>query len=206
MKERPTLFSGSMVRAILEGRKTQTRRVINPQPEGHRDGAWRMETGAPYPIAAFCFWHDIVEEKPDEEVACPYGAECDRLWVRETWRAIPLGGIKYRADGTETGAHWKPSIFMPRWASRITLEITDVRVQRVQDISTDDVIAEGVDVFSSLPVLLPRKLSGEKLDHLAHEIAVSLYKKLWDSINAKRGYGWDANPWVWAITFKRANP
>lgn len=198
MKERPIIFSGEMVRAILEGRKTQTRRVIKPQPSGDV-GAW------PY------------DDHRENWLVCPYGSQECRLWVRETWRPFVLGSrfnqevdIEYRADGQKILHHpisseklekweggfsdcsWKPSIHMPRWASRITLEITDVRVERVQDITDADAVAEGID---------PEE---DKYD--GHQVPKVNFSFLWDSINEKRGFGWDANPWVWVVEFKKVKP
>jgi hypothetical protein len=178
VKERPILFSGPMVRAILEGRKTQTRRVIKPQPE--IGGAyWRTPGGA--------IGRDV---KPKY---CPYGRPGDLLWVRETW-AINIGAepgesiYAYRADRERPG-DWKPSIHMPRKASRLLLRITDVRVQRVQEISDAEAIAEGcVPVWDA--GVTPR----------------DAFAELWDDINAPRDHGWESNPWVWAISFERSNP
>jgi hypothetical protein len=190
MKERPIIFSGPMVRAILDGRKTMTRRVVKPQPK--RQG----------PILAM-----------DDLPRCPYGAPGDRLYVRETWRLsahldgcspskawnadskqglVPLA-IQYRADShVELGAYgdkiswtwgrWRPSIHMPRWASRIQLEVTGVRVERVQDTSEADIIEEGC----------PRE----------YLLGSNWFRPLWDSINAKRGYNWKSNPWVWCVNFE----
>lgn len=195
MKEHPILFSASMVRAILEGRKTQTRRVVKPQPIAakkyvgggfveHRPnrtdgGKDRTAVGAPS-----CFLARV----------SPYGGPGDRLWVRETWGIAgdmphDPGYVEYRADCSgnfnEVGdlvPRWRPSIHMRREDSRITLEITDVRVQRVQDISEADALAEGCR---------------SAIRHSA------VFADLWDSINARRGFGWNANPWVWVLTFKR---
>lgn len=166
MKEKPILMSAPMINAILEGRKSQTRRVINPSiPTTHR--SWNNHGDDD-----LFFWTDHPTQGEKGDVIyrrCPYGARCDRLWVRETFAYIwpdidpvPLREctIEYRADtsadypggwgadearGNDDAPKWRPSIFMPRWASRITLEITDVRVERVQDISDDDAIEEGVD-------------------------------------------------------------
>jgi hypothetical protein len=168
-----------MVRAILDGRKTQTRRVIKPQPgDIHRD-LLRIN------------YH------------CPYGQPGDHLWVRETWSpwadeatkqaARGKDPVLYRADyrkgcsALEIGGdyNWKSSIYMPRWASRITLEIIGVHVERIQDISVNDCMAEGI----------PINISGMNI--------VYFFRDLWDSINKKRGYGWDTNPYVWVIEFKR---
>jgi hypothetical protein len=177
---RPILFSGAMVRAILDGRKTQTRRIVKPQPEyAQRDGRLlRLEEINPdlWPTAT-------ARLLP----SCPYGAPGDRLWVRETWRRAQDGVLYYRActgDDSFDGNAWKPSIHMPRAYSRITLEITSVRVERVQDIGPGDAYAEGIS-------------------EVYPEHAVFAFRRLWDSINAERGYGWDANPWVWVVDFQR---
>jgi hypothetical protein len=188
-KERPILFSGPMVRAILDGRKTQTRRVIKfrdfpDDPKAHRP--WRTGGG---------YWQD-----GDDFLPCPYllppyqDSNYPRLWVRETWavwgefRDGP--GYCYRADGHQLGVTWKPSIHMPRKVSRITLEVTGVRVERVGDISTADCAAEGIQ-------LQP----GRDTEHLRRD-----FRTLWDSINGKRGYGWATNPWVWVVEFTRVQP
>ncbi len=166
MKERPIMFSGEMVRAILEGRKTQTRRVWK-RPE-LRKADWEIG---------------------DSSIACPYGEVGDRLWVRETWCGGQHGmPVHYKASWTEHeyGPAWKPSIHMPRKYSRITLEITGVRVERVQDMSVEDAINEGIGLSSVDPL--------------------GSFGQLWDSINAKCGYGWGVNPWVWVVEFKRVLP
>ena len=191
MTDRPILFSGEMVRAILEGRKTQTRRVIVSRGYQLRviDGV--VETNLGSPNGEFRKWLGI----------SPYGVVGDRLWVRETWaqlcEADELTGkcdIAYRADDwpeDEPGPDyikgtWRPSIFMPRWASRITLEIERISVQRVQDIGDDSCEAEGVSLANaSIPGYLRKR-----------------FQTLWDSINAKRGFGWNVNPWVWVIEFR----
>jgi len=171
-KERPILLCGEMVRAVLDGRKTQTRRVV---------------------------------KRPLVDTVCPYGKVGERLWVREAFMVQPnLWGH----DHQEQPIHYlattrkeevedyvsKPSIHMPRWASRLTLEIVRVRVERVQDISEQDAMAEGC-----APVV--------------HEDGAvdcgtrkTTFRKLWDSLNADRGFGWATNPWVWVIEFKRLTP
>lgn len=178
MSEHPILFSGEMVRAILEGRKTQTRRVITvPVSDAH--------AGRPHsPMVK----HNGDWYKPHEW--SPYGVPGDRLWVRETW-AKPYVNCDavFRADYKGAGIlKWKPSIHMPRWASRITLDVVNVRVERVQDISEEDARAEGID-------------DGWLVREQFPEARIA-YRYLWDSINAKRGYGWATNPWVWVIEFK----
>ena len=196
MNEHPILFSGPMVRAILDGRKTMTRRVIKdncPFVTGayfdEETERWYWTTGAER------------ERLPTDLCLgkCPYGQPGDQLWVRETWlsyRHLHKNGrdealLIYRADGEDLpkqarGTKWRPSIFMPRWASRITLEITAVRVERVQDIGDEDAEAEGLSWCNAAS---PR----------------DKFQCLWNSLNLKRGYGWDANPWVWVISFKRTN-
>lgn len=208
MKERPILFSAPMVKAILEGRKTMTRRV-NSIGE-----------------------YDISDKK------CPYGVVGDRLWVRETWQSffseevtqnhqqgprsfsgVPAETAKghymffyYRADGEAPDdpkygkAVWRPSIFMPRWVSRITLEVTDIKVERLQDITEEDAIAEGIHLCAGI--------DEEGYTHGYHwgpvsdaellfNSAADAYRKLWDSINGQKpGKTWNDNPWVWVIEFK----
>lgn len=203
MKLRPILFSGEMVRAILDGRKTQTRRVLKP--------SWSR-----------CLDLTDPDDRARAVEQCPYGVPGDRLWVRETWADVNSSegpALLYRADGgmrtwhefSETfgpdyGAgpsmdyvaypgeyvmwwsdllagepdhRWRPSIYMPRWASRLTLEVTEVRVERVQEVSEEDARAEGVGTREQ-------------------------FIDLWGSINMKRGYGWAKNPWVWVVSFRRA--
>lgn len=172
MKERPILFSGAMVRAILEGRKTQTRRLVKPQPPS------TARSKKPW-----CSVEDLLK-------ACPYGVAGDRLWVRETF-ANNGYELFYRADGVALPprmpsgpAKWKPSIFMPRAACRLVLEVTAVRVERLQEISGGDAWAEGVS------------------DGPRPSLAIACYRRLWDSLNAKRA-PWASNPWVWVLTFSR---
>ena len=189
MKERPILMSGAMVRAILDGSKTQTRRIVKPQPEhGIIPCAWVDTLWAELDAKGGCRCHMA-------PVRFPYGAPGDRLWVRETF-AHHFGELRYRADESPDSYYygakgWKPSIFMPRALSRITLEITGVRVERVQDISEDDAWAEGVE---------PPMLHPDDPGNL--DVARATFAALWDSINAARA-PWESNPWVWVVEFKR---
>ena len=196
MKEHPILFSTPMVRAILEGRKTQTRRVIQPQPEitfrpiddKCNEVIWSdskrvLSIGGGGDVLGAC-----VRE------LCPYGYRGDHLWVRETW--LQDGDIYlYKADfgkgilSDSWNGHWKPSIHMPRKASRLTLEIVNIRAERLQDISEEDARAEGAGWWQPI---------GKNKTYILD------FGMLWNSINSARGYGWDVNPWVWVVEFKRA--
>jgi hypothetical protein len=227
MRERPILFSGPMVRALLDGRKTQTRRVIKGVPSGDHYGRDIMDWGLSgihqetydpsNPIEGTDRWHLDVQTDVDDHsrrvIRCPYGARGDRLWVRETWRVHEVFSdvvrIVYGASQNRswTEAHedypahlrgklqpsvgFKPSIHMPRWASRLTLEITDVRVERLQEISVADCYAEGC-YRPEGPIL------GSEVTR--RDNARGEYRRLWESINGAGS--WAANPWVWAITFK----
>jgi hypothetical protein len=179
MKEKPILFSGEMVRAILEGRKSQTRRVVKVR-------------GVSDDVAG---WLHYMARAVDME--CPYGKPGDRLWVRETW--LRDGDVTiYKADLAKVLAdswngHWRPSIYMPRAASRIALEVIKVRVERVQDISHNDACIEGAPSEPELN------------DYGTGSIYIDWYANLWDKLNAKRGYGWKVNPWVWVVEFKQVN-
>ncbi len=217
MKERPILFSAPMVRAILEGSKTVTRRALK-MPHGY----WETSpSGELIPVPA----------------NCPYGQPSDRLWVRETWSTLSIfdkikpsdmdscyaGTIRYMADGFRSGK-LRPSIFMPRWASRILLEVTAVRVERLQDISEEQAKAEGCytnaeygDLAGSCDDLWPCPACRGNQVHLAGSMggvtevdcnecraAALRFKHLWVSINGVDS--WEANPWVWVVEFKRIEP
>lgn len=211
-KCRPILMNASSVNAILARKKTQTRRAISPQPRLGR--AWK-------------FWVIDPLEMDLPASLCPYGIRQDRLWVRETWaterrydhvaprniesRYASLNDIDlwWRADHASRRdlnakpGRWRPSIFMPRWASRITLEIVRAWPERVQDITSDDCEAEGITgVTRSSPVRgLPYEdyMNGDGLEYNTPRDA---FRSLWDSINAKRGFPYCDNPWAWAIEFK----
>ncbi len=190
MKERPILFSAPMVRAILDGRKTVTRRLVKPNPH-------KVDGGVPFTDAPA--WAHA--EPGSAVMRCPYGVRGDRLYVRETWsaphaydhlppRLIPKDArIHYAATEDRGGLLWRPSIHMPRWASRITLEVTGVRVERLQDISEADALAEGVSA-----ILYEMRRATPRCD----------FQALWQSINGPDS--WAANPLVWVIEFKRIKP
>jgi len=196
VKERPILFSGPMVRAILEGRKTQTRRVIKlPESRGEWEASTLGGPGVYYKDGTPCNSEDAIiwNTTTGKCMGSPYGMSGDRLWVRETFmRAVPdhikigkrIYVYKTDDDADRWSKYWKwsPSIHMPRIASRINLEITNIRVERVQDISRADCEAEGLKLLQG---------------GVRSEFAV-----LWDSINKARGYGWTKNPWVWVVEFK----
>lgn len=185
MKERPILMCGEMVRATLEGRKTHTRRAM---------------TNKYHDIAVALDVLDDAETLKWAATFCPYGQPGDRLWVKETFHEYAYGdprepdGIKrnqvvYKADEEDWDVKWRPSIFMPRWASRILLEITDIRVERLQDISEDGAIAEGV---TPDPIVYG--------DCCYTDAFIRIIK----SLNDKRpGCSWDDNPWIWVIEFKK---
>lgn len=191
MKERPILFSGAMVRALLAGTKTQTRRVARL-----RDSL----LGAPLEPNEFA--HGIPIR------SCPYGTTGDRLWVREShwWfkdehdpvtgyfpPALTSADVEYRADGEKPGRIWRPSIHMPRWASRITLELTSVRVERLQSISHEDAWDEGIRPGADGLYSCPNASFAET--------PVDAYRQLWEHLNGAKS--WAENPWVWVLCFRR---
>jgi hypothetical protein len=196
--ERPILFTGPMVRAILEGRKTQTRRVIKPQPaddiKPHK-----------FPNPNVAGWLSSLKHANGSTTAhyCPYGQPGNRLWVRETWEANDVdierkdkSAIEYRATSfVETLDGWKPSIHMPRWASRILLDVVSVRVERVQDMSFNDWVADFAPSFVEQENARATFVGADNQRKMASEF--------WDSINAKRGFSWESNPWVWVVEFKQ---
>lgn len=226
MKERPILFSAPMVRALLEGRKTVTRRVMNLQPDD--DASVTVEA---YDVSVTnqqgyqeagaeifgAWWRD-----GEIGCKCPYGGPGDRLWVRETWycdhfevqkgpylqpadmhdldQSREDGELVYAADGVapyeQEQPTWKPSIHMPRWASRILLEIIDVRIERLQDITYEDAVAEGVYRDCS------RAWTATEEGGPCHKYPEPAFRDLWIST----GGDWDANPWVWVVEFRRVTP
>jgi len=208
MTERPIIFNGPMVCAILDGRKTQTRRVMRPQPGPDIDSnvLRRCE-----PKMRGAYRYIGTDDGHEISIPCPYGRPGDRLWVKEKFQPLwefaddEIGetrdwktgkGYKINYPATDGVIEWwdqdkgprttcKPSIHMPRWASRITLEVVSIRVERVQEISDVDAIAEGIEPL--------RQCVGFEVEE---------FSRLWDSINAKRGFGWEKNPWIWALTFR----
>jgi hypothetical protein len=230
MRERGILFSVPMVRALPDGRKTQTRRVVKFEHAGEVDawsfdapsGLWRM--GVHGDGGAFADYGGI---------RCPYGQPGDRLWVRETWGLHAYGDftywnrdsikgrsaddlrgsweLAYAADAESSYDHWRPSIHMPRWASRITLEVTDVRVERLQDISEEDSKAEGLNGVTKDGALVKYGIpdrdgwpgdddDGWPWEHWNVDPRKA-FRHLWLLINGADS--WAANPWVWAISFRR---
>ena len=186
-----------MVLAILDGKKTMTRRVCKTQSIIGIESCHFSETGF-----AFTDENNLCSCVP---VKCPYGQVGDRLWVRETW-AQDEPQVIYRADyngDKPPSGKWKPSIFMPRWASRITLEITNIRVERLQEITGKDIIKEGAvlrahdDDFGHNPL--------SAFDGKVYLDLVSLWAPGWDKINGKT-YPWASNCWVWVIEFKMVKP
>lgn len=197
-KERPILFGTEMVKAILEGRKTQTRRIAKLSTAGYEP--INYEDG-------FAF-SDSERHVRGEKFFCPYGKSSHRLWVRETWAHNPqynppyefsTGQFLYRADGA-IEATWKPSIHMPRYASRLLLEIEDIRVERLQNISEKDAIAEGIEIIHMAEPTVSVYRNYELKDKLGTTNPVKSYKTLWNSINGPDA--WEANPWVWVVIFK----
>lgn len=199
------IFNGEMVRAILDGRKTQTRRIMKIQPS---DGFHPTHNGYDLDLNAHWYTPGVVDKNgylqpakkdvfgvadENEGYTCPFGAVGDRIWVRETFCPVPdheepagCSAILYAADGNGPYGKWVPSIHMPRWASRLTLEITGVRVERLRDLSEDDAKSEGIT-----------PPSGGVLPGWEYRIN---FRDLWMSI-----YGadnWETNPWVWVIEFK----
>jgi hypothetical protein len=221
---KPILFNGEMVRAILDGSKTQTRRVVDSIAGMGRVTEFQASQTPGY---AWTFrdrrslWNDLTDSQLLSH--CPFGKPGDRLWVREAFRPYPPQSgnaweilyaadaevIKYEAPSTYRPMlynyeRWYPSIHMPRWASRITIEVTDVRVQRLQDISEEDARSEGLECYfyeEQWWYYVPEKIEG-CVNYLP------MFCQVWDScfpnpLTPPVGRGWHDNPWVWAISFKR---
>lgn len=237
MKERPIIFSAPMIRAILSGKKTQTRRLVRPQPSpcNYLQPMWGTSPDG-YEFGDKFLWRETGPDYPDDssdDRRCPYGEPGDRLWARETFTHVTGNGIRvhWRADGepidrdgrvlpTDPGRRrWTPAIHMSRRDSRLTLDLTEVRVQRLQDISERDILAEGVDVP------LAAKVTGTPWGDILD--LFTAWRLLWDHINGTRrrreylgsddpeyshdkpyrtvidtSARWEADPWVWVLTFK----
>lgn len=198
IREKGLIFNSEMVRAILDGRKTQTRRPIKWKQTRFTEIGER-EDGSKWP------WSEDAEHACDFWHPCPFGAVGDRIWVRETWNKYG-GLLTYRADHdwiddmrkeTVCTAKWVPSIHMPRWASRILLEITDVRVERLNAISEEDARAEGIIDGGCLNCGEPEPCGCANPE----PDATDAFAYLWQSIYGQEN--WNANPWVWVISFKR---
>jgi hypothetical protein len=216
MAERPILFSGAMVRAILEDRKLQTRRIAKPQPP---DWTWSR-------VAEYARAQGLTQRVGNDDYwtkPCPYGQAGDQLWVKETHAFLSLD---YRIGGEGVGtwhpsdrdvcchyrdrcppeieqmvSAWRPSIFMPRWASRISLELTAVRVERLQDISEADAKAEGAEPMDVADIT-DERIEILDLPLIDRPSPYRMgYALLWESINGPGS--WAANPWVWALSFRR---
>ncbi|HCM3802175.1 TPA: morphogenetic protein [Klebsiella variicola subsp. variicola] len=225
MKERGMIFNAEMVRAILEGRKTQTRRIMKVQPESNRLGLLLITDSTKHSDIGKYHWAEsnaTGNHVRSKFFLCPFGAVGDRIWVREAFFPAPLEmqsapprktmwNIAYR-DGVQMDKlapaeynptiynyeRWTPSIHMPRWASRILLEITDVRVERLNAISEEDATAEGVPPAGSLLPDYPGTFLTPKGYFATAKVA---FQRLWESIYGEES--WKANSWVWVISFKR---
>jgi hypothetical protein len=235
MKERPILFRGPMVKAILDGTKTQTRRIVKPQPwkEGQYKGHPKGIDKAFFREDHDEWWFtpkDVREYDPSPYsvmcLKCPYGKPGDRLWVRESfWQSgftanaahpesgcndpVWIWGEKTAFDLERTPMGWRkrPSIHMPRWASRINLEVTEVRVERLQDISEEDALSEGIQRGDGKWHTISHSAQLHDVhgfyvegSHIRHNAPTHAFRHLWESVNGPGS--WDANPWLWVVTFK----
>jgi hypothetical protein len=255
MKERPILFNGLMVQAILDGRKTQTRRIVTPQPPAEAVKAWCVVYGNDRERNGTWGWADKAEfpfRYLIDDVRCPFGVAGEQLWVREAFQVFERTSsasdaeewaqvtkrirtdlteppssqwvrLAYRADGELDEVTWRPSIHMPRWTSRIQLESTLIRAQRLHDITDEEAIAEGIaplftdEEMKARPDLESGRgmwrnylwhgcAKGKVMEQWAYQSSAYLsardsFSSLWESV-----YGagsWAANPWVWVVNFKR---
>jgi hypothetical protein len=215
MKEQPILFSTEMVKAILEGRKTQTRRVVVAQT-----GEWKGKQPIDVlPMKIPNEWVGLMQHDPNrgQVFKCRYGQVGDKLWFKEAWATekrldhlepseignaaiVPLW---YKADdnpvidGEPERGKWRSGRFMPKWAARIWLEITKVRVEKLQEITEEDAKAEGC------PSIMTRDINYQLIDGV---IPTFWFEEKWNDLNTKRGYGWDSNCWVWVLEFKKVKP
>jgi len=217
-KEKSIILSTEEVRSVLDGRKTMARRVIKPQPDHcHRDIIGKEK---PYNVDD---WNKLIPQVGEMEIKPPHQVG-DILWVRETWCMVTAlndcegkhsnqcGGIDswdyYKADGKTLPSDfkWNPSIHMPRAAARLFLKVKDIRVERLQEISIGEICKEGIET-DCRDCIDHYGECGEENDEDdecgLHDDTFSNFESLWNSINAKRGYGWDSNPWVWVISFER---
>lgn len=203
MKERPILFSAPMVRALLAGTKTQTRRAAKVESTLGIDSIL-----APRRAGGHAATYLLPDQAAEAAACCPYGQPGDRLWVRETFGHFernenfkPGCEVFYRADGNCLELEpWRPSIHIPRWACRITLDITAVRIERLQDISDEDARAEGIECMAGDPECGYRNY----LDKTGQDWALSpreSFRSLWESINGPAS--WAKNPWVWVVEFEQ---
>lgn len=232
MKERPILFSAPMVRALLAGTKTQTRRIAKPVRGYEHNNICRPDMAAD---RGAVWWHGESERVGCMQ-ACPYGVPGDRLWVRESWRPRIAHShgfeacdcedvlVRYAADNSDAETYFigeriptewcipktasrgnVPGIHMPRWASRITLEVTGVRVERLHSITDEDARAEGVEPYTPPHGHIPpeQRVPGPGFDRarLGDQPHRLPFADLWCKINGDES--WDANPWVWVVSFKR---
>lgn len=219
---RPILFSGDMVRAILAGAKTQTRRVVKPQPEMEMDGEICPDGSGGWDwIPVWPEGHRLAGRVLGYG-QCPFGQPGDLLWVRETWaipdseplrgRVLPREYVAYAAscplvDIESPSIRWRPSIHMPRWACRLVLEVVSVRVERLQEITEEGALMEG-SFLGRCPCSEMRRKPRVPIEAAFRQTGCYIhgieFKTLWDSIYSAKGRGWDANPWVWAVEFKVA--
>lgn len=222
--DRPIIFDGESVRAILAGTKTQTRRVVKPQPTLTPCGGLDFPSPGLSIPQAFgggrlpldnCFGNGLPSRTEDQ--CCPYGRPGDELWVRETWAVEDASKLKlpeycgggnpdwiYYRDPVHigTGLTWRSPIHMPRWASRITLRVTDVRVERVQEITKEGAKAEAYP----MPRLQRTAYEARQGKETVPDDERGDFRYFWDRSNANRGFGWDVNPWVWVVSFERVAP
>ena len=241
-REKPVLMSGPMVRAILAGQKTVTRRVVTGDLDflggaGERNNpdcwGWAFDGKQGHGYEVIGRGHTWRANHDLQSIASPYGEAGDRLWVRETWApdppiddswastewngcgrraaAVPEQFRKpeyclYAASWTGSELRWVPSIHMYRWASRITLEVASVSVERLQDITEEQAHAEGVTPLGS-SLGADQRIAGEDRGRTQGTHPYTLaYAVLWDELNADRGFGWVTNPWVWSVSFTRVKP
>lgn len=207
------IFSGPMIQAILHGRKTETRRTVKPQPPEDTSRVtldW-LRTGSNSYVQHYGFDDD------NTRYLSPYGGPGELLRVRETWAVastydalppseIPRCEVSYAATDDITGLKERSPIHMPTWMSRISLRVTAVRVERLQDISELDAVMEGMDFGYPTRDSMLRRLADARTPQLSDPASpVSEYRQLWNSLNAKRGFPWEGDPWVWVVQFEQVD-